>query len=331
MKILIIRLSSLGDIVLAQPVCAALRAAFPHSEISFLIKEQYKDVVSAFAVCDKIIYYEKSLAFHWRLRRERFDFVVDLHGKFASKLISQICKADARYAYTKKHILRRLIVNRLSKKSIPPVSELYFQSLSKQLEGCEDKEAGYRIPRIYPQVELPEIFQQIQAGARKKFLIALFPGAAHQTKMYPISSWIKLIKQCPEQYEFVLLGSPGEKYLTKPIMDEVGERCHNLCGLYSLGEIISIVDSCHYLLSNDSGPMHIGAALAKPQIAIFGATHPRLGFSPQNEMAVVLAADLSCQPCSLHGGNRCPRGHFNCMKMIEPEELCRIIRKTLER
>ncbi len=321
MKVLIIRLSSIGDIVLAQPVCAALKSAFPDCEISFLTKAMHTDIVKAFGNCDKIITYEKTAGFHLRLRREHFDLVLDLHAKMSSRLLAFFCKAQAKYTYQKKHFQRRLIVCKLSKRSIPSVVDLYLSALAKSIYSNDIDFDHVRPPQLAPQVDLPEVFQQIVVGARAKKLVALFPGAAHQTKIYPVASWIKLIEQSPEHYEFVLLGSQNERYLCKPIMQQVGSRCHDLCGQYGMADLIAVLDACNLLLSNDSGPMHLGAALGIPQVAIFGSTHPRLGFSPLNAKSVIMCANLDCQPCSLHGLSSCPKGHFNCMHQILPEDI----------
>lgn len=96
-----------------------------------------------------------------------------------------------------------------------------------------------------------------------------------------------------------------------------------------LAELIRVIGACDLVLSNDSGPMHLAAALGKKQVALFGATHPRLGFSPMNDNAVVLCRDLDCQPCSLHGGHACPKGHFGCMTGIPAEKILGLIDQML--
>ena len=98
-------------------------------------------------------------------------------------------------------------------------------------------------------------------------------------------------------------------------------RTLNLCDEFSTGKLIAFMDKLDLIISNDSGPMHIAAALRKPQIAIFGSTSTKLGFKPLNKKAIVLETDLNCQPCSLHGRKKCPRTHFNCMRNINPQQL----------
>lgn len=315
MKILIIRLSSLGDIVLTQSVTAIIKAQYPTCELHYITKAAFIDVVKAFGTCDRIISYEKKLSFHYHLRREPFDLVIDLQGKLSSRLISFFCRAEQKVGYNKQHLLRRMIVKKLSQSRIGSTVESYLSALAKSDDFDPVKDIPS--PVLIPQIPTPQSFIDIRLSHTGKKIIALFPGAAHQTKMYPISKWINLIQSSPSHLHFILLGSPNEKYICNHIKEQVPSRCTDLCGSYPIAELISVIAACDLLLSNDSGPMHLAAALHIAQVAIFGSTHPRLGFAPMNDKAVVFVADLDCQPCSLHGLERCPRGHFNCMNQIE--------------
>ena len=104
----------------------------------------------------------------------------------------------------------------------------------------------------------------------------------------------------------------------------------NICGELDLQQLVTAIDKMDVIISNDSGPMHIAAALEKPQITIFGATHPKLGFAPLNKNAVILSTDLECQPCSLHGSKACPLDHFNCMKQISVVDISKILKNMLK-
>ncbi|HOR30115.1 MAG TPA: glycosyltransferase family 9 protein, partial [Candidatus Syntrophosphaera thermopropionivorans] len=162
----------------------------------------------------------------------------------------------------------------------------------------------------------------------KPIKIAIFPSANHFTKRYPISSWIQLINSHP-QYCFTLLGSTADKDICDNISKHCPGNCINQCSTMSLSELYRELSTFQLIISGDTGPMHLAATLNKPQIAIFGGTHPRLGFKPLNDKAIVLCADLPCQPCSLHGKDKCPEGHFDCMNAINPALLSSAIKKAL--
>ncbi len=356
MKILIIRLSSLGDIVLTQPVTALIRSHYPQAEIHYLTKPSFVELVSAFGTCDQILSYEKSLSFHRYLRSEYYDVCLDLHAKFSTVLLSMICRSHHKIRYDKMHFKRKLMLGRTGfisyfKRFIKPIDSvlyLYTKALVKMGIDINDPPLPLLLPsnqlndlqtQAETQVDLsnPDNLKKVLANDfslnsdeySTSRLIALFPGAAHQTKIYPAKYWIDLIMNSPPEFRFLLLGSQKEEYLARAIQSETGLRTLNRCGHYSLTELISVMNSCDLVLSGDTGPMHIAAALGLPQIAIFGSTHPKLGFRPLNKKAVVLCRDLPCQPCSLHGFDTCPLGHFKCMLEIDPKSVLQSMQSLL--
>ena len=315
MKILLIRLSSLGDIVLSQPVTAELKRIYPDCELHYLCKPQFTSIVKHFGTIDKIISYNKSHQFHHAMHSEYYDLIIDLHLKLASLLLGLITPHARILRYAKQRAIRQRIVRTHAHTGIRSTVDLYSSVLSK-LPGYQPLEEV-----LLPRLLIPALDPALPEG---KTLIALFPGAAHQTKLYPVSQLAVLIKQFLKESassHFVVLGSASESYLGEELVKAAPDQVSNLCGKFSLEELITVIDRMAVVISNDSGPMHIAAALGKPQLAIFGATHPSLGFAPQNPLARVLVADLDCQPCSLHGGERCPRGDFRCMRSISPQQL----------
>ena len=326
MKILVIRLSSLGDIVLSQAVTGELKRIYPQCELHYLCKPQFAPIVKHFGTVDKIISYQKSLHFHKSMCLEHYDLIIDLHLKFASILLSLITPHTRLLRYCKQRGLRQRIVQTHAHSGIRSTVDLYAAVLSKL--------PGYMAPEevLLPRLQVPALDPPLPQG---KTLIAIFPGAAHQTKLYPVGQLAAMIKQFVQEsthsssYHFIILGSASESYLGAELVKSAPAQVSNLCGKFNLEELIAVIDRMSLVISNDSGPMHIAAALSKPQIAIFGATHPSLGFAPQNPLAKVLVADLDCQPCSLHGGERCPRGDFRCMKAISPEIMLEALTSSL--
>ena len=318
MKILLIRLSSLGDIVISQAVTGELKRIYPTSELHYLCKPQFTPLVKLFGTVDKIIPYQKSLAFHKAMHNEHYDLIVDIHGKFASLLIAAITPHSKSLRYHKQRTQRLRIVKKHTHTGIDSTLTLYLTALS----SLPDHNKSF-IPDP-PSLHVPDIKIDLPQA---ETLIVIFPGAAHQTKIYPAKQFSDFVKMLgseaerPRQYHFLLLGSASESYLAAQIAQSNPGLCTNLCGKFSLEELVVVINRSDLVISNDSGPMHIAAALHKPQLAIFGATHPSLGFAPLNSKAKILVANLDCQPCSLHGGERCPRGDFRCMHTISPQIL----------
>ncbi|PKN77798.1 MAG: glycosyl transferase family 9 [Candidatus Cloacimonetes bacterium HGW-Cloacimonetes-1] len=329
MKILVIRLSSLGDIVLTQSVCAELREHYPSSIIEFLTYPAFRDLVQSFGTCDKIISYEKTLAFHLKLMLQRYDMIVDLHQKLSTIIVRTLLRAPRKVVYQKKRQLRNRIVKHRTAKSILSTVSLYYSVFTAipDMQGLTLESP--KKPVIKAIGDLPPCIAELKSENR--LLIGIFPGAAHQTKMYPIDQWNKVIGLSDANWHFVLLGSKNEGYLCKELEQSNPERTTNLCGRFQIGDLIAVINGLDLVLSNDSGPMHLAAALQKAQIAIFGSVHPKLGFAPLNDRAIVLCADLDCQPCSLHGRESCPLGHFRCMTEISPESIVRSISLLLGR
>lgn len=319
MRILVIRLSSLGDIVLTQPVLRELRSLHPEAEIHYLCKPEYAALPKLFGVELTVWEYSKKLGWHFSLLKQRYDIILDLHAKLASALVRLMVRGRHKIVYAKQRGLRRRIVRGDKTAAIESTVHLYCSALER-LEP-ERFKSGATLPR--PQLDLPTTAEKpialpLRSDARQ--LVGLFVGAAHANKAYPMEQWMELLRQAPERYEFWLLGSAADEPAASRIK-EAFPAVTDLCGKLTLAELPGAIAACDIVISGDSGPMHIAAALDKPQIAIFGSTHPRLGFAPLNTKAAIISAELSCQPCSLHGSKSCPRGHFRCMRSIAPNQI----------
>ncbi|HPB18574.1 MAG TPA: glycosyltransferase family 9 protein [Candidatus Cloacimonas sp.] len=329
MNILLLRLSSLGDIILTQPICAILQKIYPDCHIDFLCKEEYKELPEMFAPPVNTLVYQKTLKFHLWLSKRKYDVVLDLHSKFATFLLMLFLRAPQKVRYHKQRRERKRIVKGDKKIRIESTVALYASALTK---------LGINEPWSYPRLQVADILSKelLNSPAAKQentfanpIQIAIFPGANHFTKRYPAANWIQLINSNP-QYNFILFGSKTDEEQCALIAQKCLSNCRNKCSALSLPELVTELNSCAIIISGDTGPMHLGASLQKPQIAIFGGTHPRLGFKPLNKKAIILCAELSCQPCSLHGREKCPLQHFNCMNAINPALLDSALKKALK-
>jgi heptosyltransferase-2 len=359
LKILIIRLSSLGDIILTQPVVLAVHQLYPDAELHFLTKEQFQSLPGMFGVKLTVLCYQKTLKWHLKLLHSHYDLVIDLHAKLSTWLIKLATLPARQVTYQKQHQLRRAIVSHQTDQAISSTLDAYGTVFGKTGLPAVKKLTH---PVLYPpagsvdihllstgrfapirdqsqdDVSAGNVLQDLScrdcssAGSascstNSKVFLAVFPGATHQTKQYPAELFIRVIQMLPEHYIVLLMGSPQEKELTAQIHYSTAQKSLDLGGKYTLDELTCVVSQVDCVLSNDSGPMHLAAALGRPQVAIFGATHPRLGFAPLNAKAVVLCQNLDCQPCSLHGAEVCPQRHFACMLEIKPEEVLAAILK----
>lgn len=313
MKILILRLSSLGDIVLTQPICAWLRGQYPQAWIDYMAKEQYLELVPLLGCALHPVAYQKSLKAHLELKKEQYDLVLDLHGKLSTWLLRMAAQGKKSAVYDKERSRRQKIVKGKRGLTIRSTLDLYQSALDKIYPDVQLENPWLYLPE---DTELPALEE-----ASKRILI--FPGALHNTKRYPSTSYKQLIDLSPKDWQYIILGSPGEAALCEDVAR--GNQAVSMAGQFSFSQILALMQSADWVISSDSGPMHLAAALKRPQIAIFGATHPSLGFAPLNPNAQVLAANLPCQPCSLHGSKSCPENHFNCMRMIKPEQILGII------
>ena len=319
MKILILRLSSIGDIVLTQPVAKVLREIYPDATIDYLSKESYVGIVEAFGCIDTIHIWKNKRNILKKLRKQKYDLIIDLHSKLNTFIIKSLIRGKKTLTYNKKHYLRKKIVKKITGKSIVSTVDLYLSALKKI--GIT-KTVEY--PKLYPDKLKKNSLEKRFPG---KKLIGIFPGALHFTKMYPLEKLANFIDSVPSKWncKFIILGSKSERLLSAELQENTKAQLLDICGEFNISQLISVINNMDVIISNDSGPMHIAAALSKSQIALFGATHPRLGFAPLNKKADIIFSNISCQPCSLHGSAICPKGHFLCMNSISPE----LIKKNL--
>ena len=324
MKIAIIRLSSIGDIVLTQPILYNLKKQYPNSKIYYISKQKYFPLLDCISDIHKKIPYEK-LKKNKLKDLPEFDLIIDLHSKLSTFLIKLKLKANKKITYNKKHFTRFLIVKKLTDKTIDSTLDLYLSALKKIKFNFE-----FIFPTLKPKnsdkAKINQLFTDYRV-IKKKTIIGLFPGAAHKTKQYPWQKWVNFINSVPDNWncQFLILGSNDDKFVATKIKRKTNNTL-DMTGAVDLRELVFLIDQLDGVISNDSGPMHIAAALKKPQIALYGATDTSLGFKPLNEKAIVIESNIPCQPCSLHGSNYCPKRHFYCMNSIS----FRIIKESFQ-
>ena len=323
-KILIIRFSSIGDIVLTSPVVRCLKEQVEGEvEIHYVTKKQYKALVEHNPHISKVHTIEKSTdEIIAELKAEQFDYIVDLHKNLRSKRVIRSLKCIS-FTFDKvnyqKFLLTTFKINKLPKIHIV---DRYMEAV-KSLGVKNDNKGLEHFIAENDKVDLTELPLTHQNG-----YIAFAVGAQFTTKRLPthkINSICKKINQ-----PIVLLGGKEDVETANEIANEVGEMIFNACGKFSINQSASLVQQSKTLITHDTGLMHIGVGLGVQIVSIWGNTVSAFGMYPYypnnpEKYTIVENNNLKCRPCSKLGYDKCPKGHFKCMEEINESE---ILKKT---
>ncbi len=317
MKILIIRFSSIGDIVLTTPVIRCVKQQLG-AEVHFLTKKSFTGILKSNPYISKVFSIEKKVdEVKIALQAEKYDYVIDLHNNLRSLQIKRFLNTKSS-SFDKINIHKWLIVN--MKINILPQTHIvdrYLDTVSFLGVKNDYKGLDYFIP-TQDEVKITENY------------VAFVIGAAHATKRLPIEKIIEICKKI--NYPIVLLGGKDEKTVGEKIAIASGFHVKNACGEYNLNQSASVVRQATIVIAHDTGLMHIAAAFQKNIISIWGNTIPEFGMFPYfskdlgNNISIQVK-DLPCRPCSKIGHDTCPKKHFKCMNNIDVNEVAEIIEK----
>jgi ADP-heptose:LPS heptosyltransferase len=308
-KFLIIRLSSIGDIVLTTPVIRCLKKQVEGAEIHFVAKEKHGGILEANPYITKIhTLGERISDLLIELEKEQFDYIIDLHHNFRSARIKNRLRVSAfsvdKLNY-KKWLLINLKINWLPDKHIV---ERYLDTLSVFDVENDGQGLDFFIPENggFDFKKLPNQF----ADGYVAFVIA----GTYTTKKLPAEKILEFCKGC--QKPVVLLGGKKELEEGKKVAEKFPENVFSLCGKTSLNESASLIKYARVVVTNDTGLMHIAAAFKKKILSFWGNTTPQFGMVPylSDPASKMMEVDgLKCRPCSKLGYNNCPKRHFQCM------------------
>lgn len=325
-KILIVRLSSIGDIVLTTPVVRALRRRFPSAEIHYLVKAAYAGLVSENPNLDAVITFPDHARIKdlrrllVRLRANRYDLCIDLHRSWRTAILRRLLAG--RWLTYRKHVVRRAlyVVTKNERLALPPAVERYFRAVAPL--GLSDDGRGTEL-HLPATVVWQTTTLLRQAGWAPGPTVGLVPGAGYFTKRWPPERFAELAVRLHAAVgsQILVFGSEADRAAAETIVGAVGEGGLNLAGRLSLMESVAALDCCDLVVANDTGLMHAADALGKNLVAIFGSTTSGLGFFPHGCRAVVVEAEVPCRPCSHLGRGRCPKGHFRCMEAISVSQV----------
>jgi lipopolysaccharide heptosyltransferase II len=334
LKILILKPSSLGDVIQALPVLRLLKLHFPASEIFWWIDSALAPLLEGDQDLSGVVRFERKRwgkPQHWPemlrnirwLREQRFDLVIDLQCLARSGAFAWL--ANGKFLIGLDEIregARGFYDLAVPRKSFHTHAVDWYLSVLPPLGVPVHKNFNW-LP------ERPEISAAVKSkwktdGAR---WIAIQPGARWENKRWPVGKFSELVsllaKKIPET-RFAILGSGDDKPLGEIISRAAPERTLNLCGATSLPEMIEWVRLCDLMVTNDTGPMHVAAALGKPLVALFGPTAPRRT-GPYGQLENVLRIELPCSPClSSHCTYEKPN---DCLNAISPETVSERVQK----
>lgn len=318
-KILVIRFSSIGDIVLTTPVIRCLKNQIDSVEIHVLTKKKFSSLYKTNPHINKVYEYDDSLKKNIEeLRLENYDYIVDLQkNKRSLRVTRALHKPHNSFPKLnfKKFLLTTFKINLMPDIHIV---DRYFKAVEKL--GVKNDYQGLDFfiseKNDYPLSKLPENFQ--------KGYHAFVIGGTYKTKILPAVKVIEVIKKLNEPV--ILLGGPDDVERAEEILSAISCQLSaiSLVGKINLEQSASIVKNAKSVLTNDTGLMHIAAAFHKNIVSVWGNTVPELGMYPylpneKEKCHIVECKDVKCRPCSKLGFKECPKRHFKCMMEIDSD------------
>ena len=324
MKLLIIRFSSIGDIVLTTPIIRCLKKQLPSgSEVHYLTKPSYSSLLSQNPFIDKLLLLEDDLAITIKeIKDESYDAIIDLHNNLRTLTIKIACNSKS-YTFNKlnfrKFFLTNFKINLLPKIHIV---DRYFKAVEKLKVTNDGDGLDYFNPTDALTLRLE--FPAIPSGD----FVAIAIGGQHATKRMPVEKLIEIFELTPAFK--VIIGGKEDQDVAEILEKRFPDKLLNLVGKMNLHQSAGIILMSKKLLTHDTGMLHIAAALKKPVFAIWGNTIPDFGMYPYYgkypiEYKNFEVKGLGCRPCSKLGYSKCPKGHFKCMNLQDSNAIAEAI------
>jgi len=330
MKILIVQTAFIGDVILITPLIRETRKIFPSAIIDVLVTSGNQAIlnnnphINEILITDKkkVLDYVKTL---FILRKKAYDLALTPHRSARTLTLLFLAQIKERIGFNR-DIYRHLLTCGVRHPKSPHKAEKNLGLLKPFLtDNYPDLKT---LPEILIDDKLnwySELFpDKKDYEDSSKYLyadnnIAIAPGSVWNTKRWSKENYVELSKLLKEKgYNLIFIGSKSEQELAQEIIDRAGIDAINSCGSLSILQSAALISQCKALICNDSGALHIGNAVNTPVFAFFGPTVEKFGYYPYRPHDYVFEIDLECRPCGMHGHKKCPLGHHNCMKMIDP-------------
>ena len=327
-KFLIIRFSSIGDIVLTTPVIRCLKQQVPNAEIHFLTKQEYRGLVANNPYIDNIQVLSSSwdLMMH-QLEYEDYDYVIDLHHNLRTLRIKKALTTAKSFSFDKlniqKWLLTALKINRLPDIHIV---DRYLATV-KDFNVVNDGQGLDFFMSEKDKILAKDLPMSHWCG-----YVGIVIGAALNTKKLPVHKLQELCRGI--QFPIVLLGGPEDRKAGEEIASVDDIKIYNACGKFTLSESADLINYAKVIVTHDTGLMHIAAALKKPMISVWGNTVPAFGMGPYYGPSAIShqlseVSGLRCRPCSKIGYDKCPKGHFKCMQLQDMKTVLLKVNKLI--
>lgn len=303
-KILVIRLSSLGDIILSFPLLRKIKEKFPDSDVHFLTKKKYAEILSLNRDIDEILLFEDTQSdTKKRIYAEKYDLILDIHNNLRTSLMKFLPGVKVKKVKKesfKKFLLVKFKINLF--KNITPVYKKYLLLIKDYLN---ERDFDFTTTDL----------QFDRTKSLENDYIVVAPSSKHFTKTYPKEKFVEYISRINKGKKVVLVGDDSERDVS--ICSYIESKCSNvvnMCGKLDMKQLANILYNSEFVVTNDSAILHFAEAVGKNVIAIFGSTVKEFGFFPQLTDSIVYEVNgLKCRPCTHIGRDSCPLGHFKCM------------------
>lgn len=324
-----VRLSSIGDIILTTPLLRSLRTSYPEAHIAFLIKKPFAELLSTSSYIDELITFDKKEGFaglkkiKQYLRRQHFDLYLDIHNNWRSRYLRVGLNAGKITTY-RKYILKRtlLIWFKINLyKEIIPVYRRYFDSVRHLGLHYDGRGTDIQVPAaVHDKVK----GLLINAGYTFTMpLVILSPGATYYNKRWKSGGFVETARYLIQHRSvFVVVhGGKDDILRCQEIALSIGSHAVSMAGQLSLAESAALLRLSKLVIANDSGLLHLAQSQKTPVVGIYGATTRELGYFPMDQDSSVIETRLSCRPCTHNGLNKCPKKHFRCMHDISVNQV----------
>jgi heptosyltransferase-2 len=322
----IIQTAFIGDAILTIPVARSIRTSWQDAFVAFVAIPSTAELLRNHDAVDEIIVYDKrrkdrGLGGFWNivraLRQKEFDIAVVPHRSLRSALLAKLCGARKRIGFSTS-TGSRLYTDIVT-------YEKFYHEIDRNLLLVKalGLPTSHILPDLHPSPDDRTAVDEVMNSSSVTSWVGIAPGSVWNTKRWEEIGFVTVGRACVKDgLKVVLIGGAGDKPLCSRVASAVGSGVVDLSGGLSLLQSAEVIRRCRVLLTNDSAPLHMATAMGTPVVAVFGPTIPAFGFGPVGLRDVVVETQgLSCRPCSIHGGRKCPIGTFDCMKKITPQQV----------